>query len=330
MRAGARRPRALLVSHAGDDHLAPVALGLAASGVEPGFLDVAGLPRAGLAAALGGGRPASFRLGSPDAPVDPADFLSTWWRRPRPVPVVPCPGDADGALAVDAWREALRGLLFTCGGRWVNDPRSQEAADRKIVQLEAARRAGLRVPRTLVASRVEEALPFLRALRGRAVVKSLSSLAGDYTRRATPGEVETRLARGPAILQERVDGVDLRVTVVGRELFCMEADARGTDHPDDVRAGSTPARPGRLPAALSRRILRLLDLLGLEYGALDLRRRDDGEHLFLEVNPAGQWLHAEQATGHPITAAVVRLLAGGPGRLPRRRSGPGPAYASGR
>ena len=45
-------------------------------------------------------------------------------------------------------------------------------------------------------------------------------------------------------------------------------------------------------------------------GAFDLRRRDDGVHVFLEVNPAGQWLYVEEATGLPITAAVARLLAG--------------------
>jgi hypothetical protein len=51
--------------------------------------------------------------------------------------------------------------------------------------------------------------------------------------------------------------------------------------------------------------------LGLAYGAFDLRRRErDGAVLFLEVNPAGQWLYVEEVTGQPITDAMVRLLAG--------------------
>jgi beta-lactam-binding protein with PASTA domain len=54
----------------------------------------------------------------------------------------------------------------------------------------------------------------------------------------------------------------------------------------------------------------MMDRLGLAYGAFDLRRREDGEHVFLEVNPGGQWLYVEDATGLPITEAVAGLLCG--------------------
>ena len=48
--------------------------------------------------------------------------------------------------------------------------------------------------------------------------------------------------------------------------------------------------------------------LGIVYGAIDLRRTPDGRHVFLEVNPAGQWLFVEQATGQPIARALARAL----------------------
>jgi hypothetical protein len=41
------------------------------------------------------------------------------------------------------------------------------------------------------------------------------------------------------------------------------------------------------------------------------RRRRGGEHVFLEVNPSGQWLGFEERTGQPITRALARLLADG-------------------
>jgi hypothetical protein len=50
--------------------------------------------------------------------------------------------------------------------------------------------------------------------------------------------------------------------------------------------------------------------LGIVYGAIDLRRRGDGEHLFLEVNPAGLWRFVEERIGLPISAAIVDLLLG--------------------
>ncbi|HEX7487613.1 MAG TPA: alpha-L-glutamate ligase, partial [Anaeromyxobacteraceae bacterium] len=64
-----------------------------------------------------------------------------------------------------------------------------------------------------------------------------------------------------------------------------------------------------LPTGVERRLRRMVRELGLAYAALDLRRRPDGEHVFLEVNPGGQWRFVEQRTGQRITEAVADLLA---------------------
>ena len=64
-----------------------------------------------------------------------------------------------------------------------------------------------------------------------------------------------------------------------------------------------------LPAGVRAGLLRLMRRLGLVYGAVDLRRTPTGEHVYLEVNPAGQWLFVEQQTGQPMTAALARALA---------------------
>jgi glutathione synthase/RimK-type ligase-like ATP-grasp enzyme len=62
---------------------------------------------------------------------------------------------------------------------------------------------------------------------------------------------------------------------------------------------------------VERLVRRLVRRLGLVYAAIDLRRRRGGEHVFLEVNPSGQWLGFEERTGQPITRAMARLLADG-------------------
>ncbi len=66
--------------------------------------------------------------------------------------------------------------------------------------------------------------------------------------------------------------------------------------------------PGVVPAEVEEGLLRLLKSVGLRYGAIDMRRTPDGRHVFLEVNPAGQWRFVEEVTGQPITAAMARLL----------------------
>ena len=114
----------------------------------------------------------------------------------------------------------------------------------------------------------------------------------------------------PVIFQHYIDGVDLRVTVVGEQVFAAEIDARGTAYPFDMRMviGEAQVRPVELPRSVQDALLALQRRLGLDYGAIDLRRTDAGEFFFLEVNPAGQWLFVEQRTGLPIGKAMSDLL----------------------
>jgi hypothetical protein len=56
------------------------------------------------------------------------------------------------------------------------------------------------------------------------------------------------------------------------------------------------------------KLLSLVRALGLHYGCIDLRQRPDGTYVFLEVNPAGQFLFIEIDTGQPLTRSMAELL----------------------
>jgi hypothetical protein len=47
------------------------------------------------------------------------------------------------------------------------------------------------------------------------------------------------------------------------------------------------------------------------YGAFDLVVSEDGDLIFLELNPMGQWLWLENRLNIDISAAVSRLLVEG-------------------
>ncbi len=307
----------LVVARPGDEHGVLVALRLAELGLRPVAVFLSHLPGTGLAVRLGSGKEPRVALGTAQGAFDPSEVRAVWWRRPEPVEAWSFQR-GDRKLGVAEWSAALAGAVRVGGGFWVNDPGREEVARRKLVQLEAARRVGLSVPLTLVTNDPAAARDFARAFRTGAVVKSLaSSVEGGYTRRLDSRSpwLARRLRAGPAIVQERVPGLDLRVTIVGRRVFAMSMDARAGGDPDDVRVSwdrvSRTARPVRLPPGLVRRLLALQDALGLSYGAVDLRRRRDGRYVFLEVNPGGQFMHAEAATGHPISQALAELLATG-------------------
>jgi glutathione synthase/RimK-type ligase-like ATP-grasp enzyme len=119
------------------------------------------------------------------------------------------------------------------------------------------------------------------------------------------------LALCPTIFQERIFGpADVRVTVVGRELFaaCIET-ARGRAGIDSRLDPDAPCAAYELPRNVQRAILRLMDELGLVIGTVDLKLANDGEHVFLEINPQGQFLYIEILSGLPISNALAEFLA---------------------
>jgi glutathione synthase/RimK-type ligase-like ATP-grasp enzyme len=115
------------------------------------------------------------------------------------------------------------------------------------------------------------------------------------------------------IFQEYVPAdVDLRITVVGKRVFAAAIHSQETDYPTDFRMslGQAEVEAVELPREVEERLLALIDRLGLAYGAVDMRRTPEGEHVFLEVNTAGEFLFVEERTGQPIARALAELLAG--------------------
>ncbi len=306
----------LAVSHPGDDHLRPVLEALRRLGEDAVAFDTGEFPsRATMGVEYGVRRPRAS-LGGSRRRVDVSDVTAVWWRRPRLLTAAPGLSRADAQFAIRQATEALGGLAASLEVRWVNDP-WRESAAAKPRQLAAAEEVGLAVPRTVVTNDPERARAFLAAAGHRRVVhKALHAAPEDWrtTRILSSGDRRRlrsiRLA--PVILQEYVPGVDVRVAVVGDALFAAAIDARETSSPEDFRPVFDRARvePCALPAGVAARVRRLLRVLGLSYAAIDLRRREDGEHVFLEANPSGQWLFLERRAGLPITQALAALLAG--------------------
>lgn len=203
------------VSHAGDDHLAPVLEALRRRGARAVVADVGAYPERGRIALSCGGDGHVLEL--PGTTIHAAEVEAVWWRRPRPL--------SAGALAgEDAWfalrqaEAALSGFWAALRARWVNDPWHEDRAAQKPLQLAAAERAGLAVARTLVTNDPDRARAFLAAC-GPAVHKALHATSRDWrpTARVRPEEVARldTLRLAPAVLQEYVEGVDVRVTVAG-------------------------------------------------------------------------------------------------------------------
>jgi glutathione synthase/RimK-type ligase-like ATP-grasp enzyme len=308
-----------VVSYAEDPHAVAVMAHLRELGARVELLDLSELPdRATLAIGYpNGGAPTLEYLPEGRAPIDLRDVRAFWWRRPQVANPEAIADPAARLFAANEWQEAIAGLWQLVDARWINDPVRDEVAARKALQLQVATEVGLAVPRTLVTSDPGRARAFLESRpEGETVFKTFSCTHEVWreTRLVTEADVAeleaVRLA--PVIFQEYVRAeVDLRITAVDGRLFTAAIHSQSTDYPVDFRMslGQAEVEADRLPAEVEQLLLELLRRLGLVYGAIDLRRTPAGDHVFLEVNTAGEFLFVEERTGQPIARAVAEALA---------------------
>ncbi|MFJ8042253.1 RimK family alpha-L-glutamate ligase [Kitasatospora sp. NPDC096147] len=232
----------------------------------------------------------------------------------RPLELPAAPGQDAAARA----RAAAFHRWFTDWLDWadtlvVNRPLAMESNSSKPYQAQLIARAGFPVPETLVTDDPAEVREF-RAEHGRVVYKSVSGIRS-IVRELTPDdESRLHLVRGlPTQFQAYVPGRDVRVHVVGREVYAAAVDSAAVDYRYADRDGlRTELTRYRLPPEVAERSVALAAALGLPLAGIDLRLRPDGAWVCFEVNPMPAHSYYESHTGLPIAAALAALLAGAP------------------
>lgn len=283
-------------------------------------VDVADFPhrsrlevRLGCTVCEGGDR---LRLTVRDDVVDVAEVGAVWYRRERPMQLDPALTDPTAQLF--AWsesREALTGLWHAMDCFWMNPPAADEVGQRKIRQLQVAREVGLEVPSTLITNDPVRAREFVMRHEDSGVIRKAFRNIAEAPRATAlvTAADQLRLEEvryAPVTFQEYVPvDVDLRVIVVGEEVFAAAIKST-PEYAVDYRGGigSAVFTPYLLPEEVETRLLALHRRLGLEYGASDFRVTPDGRHVFLEVNPGGEYLFMTERTGQPVPQAIAALL----------------------
>ena len=308
----------LIISHSSDVHTQQVARALERRGHTPFLLDFSRFPSKS-SIRFDFGRRHDKQLHDAEwGDADLCQVRAVWWRRPQPFDI---PQEMAHPLyrmfATAEAREVFGGLSGLLDAQWINVPERDDLAHRKVFQLRTAERLGLALPDTLVTTSPEAAREFIyRPGANGTVFKAFSGTPQAWRETRLVGEAElahldaVRLA--PVIFQAYVPGVDVRVTVIGEQMFAADIDIGSGDYPVDFRMNyeNLRIRPLALPDAVERDIRALMASLGLVYGAIDFRRTPEGQYVFLEINPAGQWLFVEQHTRQPITEAMADALVG--------------------
>lgn len=188
----------------------------------------------------------------------------------------------------------------------INHPAAGSSNSSKPYQLGLIARAGFTVPETLVTSDSAAAREFLHQ-HGRVIYKSLSGIRSIVATLETKDEARLEDVRnGPVQLQEYVEGLDVRVHIVGERWFACSVRSSATDY---RHADAAPELSEfDLPENIGAQIKALVQSMNLLVAGVDLRVRPDKTWVCFEVNPSPGFTWYEEYTSHEIGEAIADLL----------------------
>lgn len=260
--------------------------------------------------------------------VNEKQVTSIWYRRPKLSRSLPDDIDLQilPYIQEDSW--FLTHGLFELTNEstvWISRPENIRRAENKIYQLKVADTCGLKIPLTFIGNSPEELEKLMaKEQKHGFIVKPIRSgryfLQNEtlifYTTNFPDEWKWSEIERWPVIVQERIRKKrDIRVTFFGDKIYAVAINSAHLAEKvqldwrrsmDEVSYESV-ILPGQIEGLLSK----MLNCMGLLFGAFDLVETPEGEYVFLELNPNGQWAWIEQKTGLPMRDALIDSLNGG-------------------
>ena len=258
------------------------------------------------------------RVGSDGQSFAESDVSGAWFRRK---PLLHTHLDHVATFAAREIDAFLGGVWETARWFWMNRPSAVTRAEHKLLQLRYAQRVGFTIPATLATNCPEAARRFARPRAYIAKTLAGGSIAIEgidhaiFTTAITAEDItaDEEIQACPVIFQPRIPtSFDLRVTVVADRVFAARIILKDRTELDVDWRRVDPARLRYerqiLPAGLESKCVKLVSAMGLTYGALGFVVTPEGEHIFLELNPSGQWGWIERALGLPIADTILDKL----------------------
>ena len=235
-----------------------------------------------------------------------SDIDLVWWRRSQTSQDLSAPYPDDQRTRIDNdCRSAFLGMLLTSfTGKWISHPWHTERAANKLYQLAVAKRAGFKVPRTLVTQYPDDVLSFCNSNARGTIAKPVTGGGARgpllFTQLVTTTQISQlreSVSVSPTMYQEYIPGTThIRLNCFGQKSYAATIETTDLDWRANL---NVPVESWPVPASLHDNTRRVLDALGLEMGIVDLKVDSRGEVYWLEVNPQGQFLFLQPLTNDP-------------------------------
>lgn len=267
-------------------------------------------------------------ISGPEGELDLEDITGIWYRRVRLGDKIPEAMDPElrKASILEA-RTVFFGFLESVNTFILDRVSKIRIASHKQLQLQIAKKVGLEIPPTLTTNKPEEVREFFSTCKNGMITKMLSSFSvyeDDKEKVVFTNLVKEEdlqdldgLSYCPMTFQENVlKKLELRITIVGNQVFAASLDSKASqlaqnDWRKDGLGLIDSWEAYSLPSGIETKLLQLMDYFGLNYGAVDMIVTPDNRHVFLEINPAGEFFWMElHNPKFPISRAIADVLLG--------------------
>lgn len=192
----------------------------------------------------------------------------------------------------------------------VSRPHVMETNFSKPLQAQLIAPSGFAVPDTIVTNNPQEVKEFWQQHQ-RVIFKSISGIRSivQELNNDNVGKLD-RVQLLPTQFQAYIPGVDVRVHVVGKEVFATEVNSNAIDYRYANRVGlEADLTAIELPSKIETQCINLAASLSLPFCGIDLRRSPNGEYVCFEVNPMPAYTYYQSHTNQAISLSLVKLLA---------------------
>lgn len=190
----------------------------------------------------------------------------------------------------------------------LNRPREMAFNYSKPYQATIIEAVGFAIPKTLLTTDPAEVLIF-RKNHTEIIYKSVSAVRSIVTQlRDNDEDRLENVAWCPTQFQQRIIGTDVRVHVIGNEIFACEIVSEADDYRyAPLSENSIEIHPFDLPQGCANRCRKLAATMSFVISGIDLRR-ENGIWYCFEANPSPGFTFYQEQTGQPIDEAIAHLL----------------------
>lgn len=194
----------------------------------------------------------------------------------------------------------------------------------KLEMLEAAKMAGIPIPPTLITTSKIEFLNF-KEKHGKVVSKAIQRSArfelmeNDhrieflcYTEEMSEEELPTHFF--PTLFQKKLAKIfELRIFYLNEKFYSMAIFSQEDQQTEVDFRNYNFEKPNRtvpflLPIDLQEKLIQLMKNLHLKSGSIDMVLTEEGDYVFLEVNPVGQFGMVSSPCNYELSKLIAETL----------------------